>query len=173
MRKHYFVFNDAKKKSRWLYSGRTNSWQKTKPVAYSDIFIDKFVRTIFYFSFLSFCLLGVFLNLPFAGVSFAFARGKIILGVAWILYFLIMLTLNRMIKSPFSFFIFGTAISSIMLIFSDVTLKKYNTEIYNFFLYASIICILYLLIIRHIKYITNRKVKPKKQLKDTMDVRNF
>ncbi len=45
--------------------------------------------------------------------------------------------------------------------------------IYNFFLYASIICILYLFIIRYIKYLTNRKVKPKKQLKDPMDVRNF
>jgi len=173
LRKYYFTYKSANKKSRWLYDEATSKWTRKKTTAYSDAFLDKFIRTIFNLVFVSLCLFWVFLNLPFAGVVFAFDRGKILLGSTWLMYFLIMLSINKMISSTFNFFLTGTIITTIMLVFSDLIINKYNTVIYNFFLYASIICFLYILIIRYIKRLTIRKNKPQKQLKDPMNPRNF
>jgi hypothetical protein len=173
MYKYHFIFKKANKSTRWLYNDKTNRWKKARTIRYSERFLDSFTKTVFSLMFVVFCLYMMFANLPFTGIFKAFSKGETMPFLIWVFYFMSILSINRAVKSNVLFFMIGSFISALMLVFSDMLMEKYNTVILNYIIYGVALCLLYILLIRLIKRLINRKTNPEKIPKKKLNIRSF
>jgi hypothetical protein len=171
--RYYFKFRNKDKKVRWIYDRETDIWKKSRSSSYSDNFLNAFIVALLAFALFGSSLVIIFINLPFAGAVFALFEGEPLLLLVWVLYFIIMIAINKFTKSWWRFFIIGILASTLILFFSDILMNEYDTVFYYYLIYGFAICVLYLCFVRVLSYILRRRIPPKKPPKDKVKLSSF
>jgi len=171
--RYYYIFKKKDKRTRWIYDKEKDVWKKSRSSKYSNNFLSIFAISVFSVVFFGAALIMALIHLPFAGAVFAIVKGEPLLLLVWILYFITMIVFGYFMKSWWKFYIFGFIISTIVLFSSDILMSEFDTVFYFYPLYGFIISSLYLIFLRFLRLMLNRKRVENKQPKEKVKLSSF